>query len=97
MAERQHGRIARELMSEPHIEGRRISVLQIYDLVEGRDLAPQTVADRFDLDIADVYHALAYYHDHPKEMKELREDRERALEEVRERIDRPPGVEPGPE
>lgn len=35
-------------------------------LVEEAGEAPKMVADRFALDIADVYVALAYYHDHPE-------------------------------
>jgi uncharacterized protein (DUF433 family) len=89
-------RIVQEKMSQPHIAGRRISVLHIYERVEGRGLNPQTVADRFDLDIADVYHALAYYHDHPEEMDTLREKRAEIHEEVRQEAEehRPPGVSP---
>ena len=49
------GGIVEELMDEPHIEGRRISVAYVYDRVEERGLDPQTVADRHDLDVADVY------------------------------------------
>lgn len=90
-------RITTELMSEPHIAGRRVSVLHVHDWVEGRGLSPRTVADRFDLDVADVYAALTYYHDHPGEMKDLWEERARSLETARERAaaDRPPDVEPG--
>lgn len=90
-------RITTEILSEPHIAGRRISVLNIHDWVEGQGLSPGTVADRFDLDVADVYAALTYYHDHPGEMKRLREARAQSLERARERAtaDRPPGVEPG--
>jgi hypothetical protein len=32
---------------------------------------PWTVADRYDLDVADVYFALAYYDEHPSEMASL--------------------------
>jgi uncharacterized protein (DUF433 family) len=90
-------RITTDLMQEPHISGRRISVLHVYDWVEGRGLDPQTVADRFDLDIAEVYAALTYYHDNPAEMKSFREDRLDRLRSVREQAaaDRPPGVDPG--
>ena len=59
MAERDTRRIARDIMEEPHIHGRRISVRQVYALIETRDEDPESVADRFDLDLADVYHALA--------------------------------------
>lgn len=96
MAETTTGRIERELMDEPHIAGRRLSVLRIYDLVKGRGDSPETVASTFDLDLADVYRALAYYYDHPDEMRAIREDRERAFEWAKGRAeaDRPAGVEP---
>jgi uncharacterized protein (DUF433 family) len=81
-------------MGEPHIEGRRIAVRQVYALVEQHGEPAEADADRYDLDIADVYHALAYYHDHPREMNEVAAEREEALETVRESIDRPENVEP---
>ncbi|WP_302080717.1 DUF433 domain-containing protein [Salinibaculum rarum] len=94
MSEGESRRIAHELMSEPHIHGRRVSVRQVYALVEGRDEDPEAVADRYDLDVADVYHALAYYHDHPREMHTVEQGREGAMEDFRESIDRPEGVDP---
>ena len=59
-----------DVHDEPHIDGRRLTVRFIRDRVEGRGLDPGTVASRHDLDVADVYQALAYYHDHPEEMAE---------------------------
>ena len=94
MAERDTRRVTRELMDEPHIAGRRVSVRQVYALVEERDVNPETVADRYDLDVADVYHALAYYHDHPREMSDVRAEREAAFEEFRDSIERPDDVGP---
>ncbi|MFC6862814.1 DUF433 domain-containing protein [Halomicroarcula sp. GCM10025817] len=94
MAERESRRIAHELMSEPHITDRRISVRQVYALVEERGVDPEAVADRYDLDVADVYHALAYYHDHPREMSDIEAERESAIESFRESIARPEDVEP---
>jgi uncharacterized protein (DUF433 family) len=44
---------------EPRIKGNRAAVLHIHERVEGRGLRPETIADRLDLDIADVYDALA--------------------------------------
>jgi uncharacterized protein (DUF433 family) len=87
-------RIVRDLMSEPHIEGRRIGVRQIRDCVEGGGLRPETVADRYDLDRADVYRALAYYHEHPREMERIDEEREQAYEALLEGIERPSHVDP---
>ncbi|WP_240009220.1 hypothetical protein [Halobaculum rubrum] len=69
-------------------------MLTIYERVEGRGLEPQTVADRLNLDVADVYRALAYYHEHPRQMEEVRRERSEAMEEVETRIDRPESVNP---
>lgn len=72
------------LDGEPKIEGRRVSVRQIAEWVEEGDLTARTVADRHDLDVADVYAALAYYHSHPDEMaavdRKLREREQEARE-----------------
>jgi uncharacterized protein (DUF433 family) len=54
MAERETQRVAHDLMEEPHSTGRRISVRQVYALVEERGVDPKTVADRYDMDVADV-------------------------------------------
>lgn len=75
------GRIVRELHDEPHLDGRRITVRFIKEQIEGRGLTPRTVADRHDLDVADVYRALTYYHDHPEEMRAVERQREAAIEE----------------
>lgn len=81
------------LDGEPRIEGRRISVRFIHERVEGRGLDPKTVAARHDLDVADVYRALAYYHDHPQEMAAL----ERERRDFIERRAADPDVIAGPE
>ncbi|GAB7091610.1 hypothetical protein JCM18237_18810 [Halorubrum luteum] len=94
MSEGDSRRVAHELMNEAHIRGRRISVRQVYALVEERGEDPEAVADRYDLDVADVYHALAYYHDHPREMHTVEQEREDAMEDFRRSINRPEGVDP---
>jgi uncharacterized protein (DUF433 family) len=80
----QTGRIVREVHDEPHIEGTRITVSHVYARVHERGLRPETVADRHNLDIADVYHALAYYHDHPEEMAEVERQRDEVFEQARQ-------------
>lgn len=72
-----------DIHDEPHIRDRRITVSHIHALVEERGLDAQTVADRFDLTASDIYHALAYYHDHPEEMRAVKE-RHRELHEAAE-------------
>ncbi|PSQ32073.1 DUF433 domain-containing protein [Halobacteriales archaeon SW_8_65_20] len=94
MPERASHRITTELMSQPHVRDHRISVRQIHALVEAGDTDPETVADRYDLDVADVYHALAYYHDHPREMRDIERTREEAVSTFRASIDRPDGISP---
>ena len=69
-----------DIHDEPHIEGSRVSVRHIHARVEGRGLRPETVAERLNLDVADVYEALAYYHRHPAEMREIEERRARVAE-----------------
>jgi len=87
-------RVARDVLDEPHVRGRRIPVLTIVERVEGRGLEPSTVADRFDLDIAEVYSALLYYHDHPDEFEDLHEERDEVMAEIEDSIDRPDDVNP---
>jgi hypothetical protein len=43
--------------------------------------------------VADVYHALAYYHDHPREMRDVEQEREDAIDDFRKSIERPDGVD----
>jgi uncharacterized protein (DUF433 family) len=72
-----------DIHDEPHIEGSRVSVRHIHARVEERGLRPETVADRLNLDVADVYEALAYYHRHPEEMQEIEERRARVAESAK--------------
>lgn len=62
---------ASDVHDEPHIEGSRITVLFVQQRVEQLGLAPETVAERHDLDLADVYAALSYYHANPEEMRRV--------------------------
>lgn len=74
-----------EIHDEPHIANSRVTVLDVVRRVEERGLAPERVADRFSLDIADVYEALAYYHNNPEEMDEIEARHEAASEEAKRR------------
>ncbi|MCD2201726.1 DUF433 domain-containing protein [Halobacterium sp. KA-4] len=89
-------RVTQELLDEPHIEGRLISVLQLHDRVKELGADPEDVADEYALDVADVYRALAYYYENPEEMKAVRERRETDLRDLRENIasNRLDGVSP---
>ncbi|WP_128905901.1 DUF433 domain-containing protein [Halorubrum amylolyticum] len=69
-------RIATDFHAEPHIEGRRVTVRRIQGLVGEAGHSAEGVAERLDLDVAEVYGALQYYHSHPDEMRDA--ERERA-------------------
>jgi uncharacterized protein (DUF433 family) len=63
------------LGGEPRIEGTRVGVLDIYELVVGGGDSPADVADQLDRSLAEIYAALAYYHENPEEMRALRRKR----------------------
>ena len=69
---------------QPRIEGRRISVLQIVEWVHEDGMDAELVATEFDLGMADVYRALAYYYDNVEEMSTWRDRRDRRISESRE-------------
>lgn len=85
-----------ELLDEPHVEGRRVSVLQLRDAVEEVGRSPVDAAEGYALDVAAVYRPLAYYHEHPEQMAAVRERRDRELDELQGEIaaERPEGVTP---
>lgn len=81
------------LGGEPRLEGHRISVLQVADMVLDAGYSPEHVADQLGISLAEVHTALAYYYEHPEEMETLRE-RHRELDgELREQSVAPDGVE----
>jgi uncharacterized protein (DUF433 family) len=78
-------RIVTELHDEPHIEGRRVTVRRLQSLVEDADKSAATVAEQFDLTVADVYAALQYYHTHPDEMENAERKQTKREQEARDR------------
>lgn len=83
-----------EIHDEPHIEGSRITVRFIHELVEEADTKPERVAERYNLDIADVYEALAYSHNNPEEMRRVEQRHREAVEGARRRSSLPPHPSP---
>jgi len=59
------------LGGQPHTAERRISV----EWINEEGMAPETVATEFDLELATIYRALAYYYEHIEEMSGYREQR----------------------
>ena len=70
--------IVTELHDEPHLEGRRVTVRRVQSLVEKAGEPAPEVAEDLNLNVADVYAALQYYHSHPEEIQEAeRKQRQR--------------------
>lgn len=69
---------------KPRIAGHRIRVADIVDWCERMGQSADEVVSRFpQLSLADVYAALAYYHDHREEIDSQREKDEKFVEEFR--------------
>jgi len=81
-----------ETHEEPHLPGSRITVRDIGQRVKERGDSPVRVTERFDIDLAAVYEALAYYHGNPEEMRRVEEHRAGLADKAEEITTvRPPG------
>jgi len=78
---------------KPRLEGRRISVLQIVELVLDQGEDPATVSDQFGISLADVHGALAYYYDNLEEMERYRQRRSDLVEKLRTESNAPDAIE----
>ena len=58
------------LNGEPRIDGTRIDVLNTAELVLDDGYTPADTTDQLALAVAAIYHACAYYHGHPKKMRD---------------------------
>lgn len=78
------------LGGEPCVGGTRVGVLDIYELVIGGGYSPADIADQLELSLAEVYAALAYYHEHPVEMRELKQERDATKSQLADEALSPP-------
>lgn len=81
------------LDGKSRLEGRRISVIQIAELVLDHGDDPATVADQLGISLAEVHEALAYYYAYPSEMSEQRRRRDEITEKLARRSKAPEAVE----
>ena len=70
------------LRGDPRLDGTRVGVIHVKERLDAGDDPAQITTD-YDIDLADVYHALAYYHDNPAEMDEIEAHRESFVEGIR--------------
>lgn len=80
---------------EPRIEGTRITVFDIKRRVIDGDENPHVVAGEYDVSMADLFYALAYYYDHrdqlearEREAATSRREGERRTRELAKRLER---------
>ena len=64
------------LHGKPRIEGTRIGIFQIGELVHRHDWSLEEVTHEFDLDIEEAKAALDYYDEHPELIETLRAQHE---------------------
>jgi uncharacterized protein (DUF433 family) len=70
---------------DPRIEGTRITVLDVKRRVIDGDEDPHMVAGEYDLPVADIFRALAYYYDHRTEFERRERDAASARREGEQR------------
>jgi uncharacterized protein (DUF433 family) len=68
---------------EPRLEGRRIRVKDIVMWYEYRGMSADEISFEYDLDLADIFAALAYYHAHRAELRARWEAQQRLVEELK--------------
>lgn len=78
------------LGGDPRIDGTRVGVLHVHELVIEGDHDPADVADQLDIPLEAVYTALAYYYGHPEAMRELRQAHDAAEMDLADRSLKPP-------
>ena len=69
------------LGGDPRLEGTRVGVVHVKERIDAGDEAAQIAAD-YDIGLADVFAALAYYYDDPDVMDEVERRRESFVEEI---------------
>jgi uncharacterized protein (DUF433 family) len=72
------------LGGKPRIEGVRVGVLQVGDLVREHGMSIDTAAGELRLSREQVEAAVQYYDDHPSEMETLRAQREATIQQLRD-------------
>jgi uncharacterized protein (DUF433 family) len=71
---------------KPRIAGHRVTVQNVVIWHERMGMSADEIATEYDLSLADVYAALAYYYDHRQEIDKAIRDSDAFVEALRERI-----------
>ena len=81
------------LGGKPRLAGRRVSVLQVAELVLDAGDDPATVADQLNLSLAEIHEALAYYYANVDKMETQRRRREELIDRLERESHAPDGIE----
>jgi uncharacterized protein (DUF433 family) len=88
MSQQTGGRIVDDGDQEPHIRGTRVTVRKVHDALDERDsLDPEGFAREFDVELADVYAALLWVEEHPDRLEEVRQERQRTIQQAKDRTE----------
>ncbi len=71
---------------KPRIAGRRITVQDIVIWHEWMGLSADEIATDYDLSLAEIYAALAYYYNNPQEIDQSIKDSQALVEEMKKKI-----------
>lgn len=74
------------LGGKPRVAGRRIAVEHIVIWHEWMGKSADEIATDYDLSLAEIYAALAYYYDNPREINQSVEDTQALVEEMKKAI-----------
>jgi uncharacterized protein (DUF433 family) len=74
------------LGGKPRIAGRRISVQNVVIWHEWLGWSADEIANEFDLTLAEIYAALAYYYNNPEEIDQSINDSQAFVEAMKEKI-----------
>ncbi|MEM4782258.1 MAG: DUF433 domain-containing protein [Halalkalicoccus sp.] len=80
------------LGGDPRVDGTRVGVLQVYELAVTGGYAPEDVADQLGISLGEVHAALAWYYDHPDEVRAVRERHREVERELAENAVEPPST-----
>jgi len=78
------------LGGDPQIEGTRVGVLHVQELIAEGNHSPADTADQLGVSLGEIHTALAYYHEHPETMREVRGEHTDAEERLAEEALEPP-------
>jgi len=62
---------------EPRVEGTRIAVRQIAEMLEKSESGIAVVANRLNITMVEAHESMAYYHSNPDEFRKIRAQRKR--------------------